>query len=98
MVYLNDDDKNIELSSNLIDIKYVSIDKYSISLYFKSWLLNNDHENEHIQLYLPTNGKGEQIDQSWRIIRCDLQEILIDPHHHINHDRFVRDFIYFNSI
>lgn len=32
---------------------------------------------------------GEHIDQSWRIIRCDLQEILIDSHHHINHDRFV---------
>jgi hypothetical protein len=28
----------------------------------------------------------KQIDH---LIRCDLQEILIDPHHHINHERFV---------
>ncbi len=83
---------------------FVFIDKYSISLYFKSWLINNDHENEHLQLYLPTIEKSwlilidlnmiscflaEYIDQSWHMIRCDLQEILIDPHHHINHDRFV---------
>ncbi|CAF0817203.1 unnamed protein product [Adineta steineri] len=67
------------------------VNKYSIGLYFKSWLLNTDHEHEHIQLYIPTNERAEYIDQSWHMIRCDLQEILIDPHHHINHDRF---FIY----
>jgi len=37
------------------------VDKYSISLYFKSWLLNNDHENEHIQIYLPINEKSRLI-------------------------------------
>ncbi|UJR23563.1 hypothetical protein I4U23_026551 [Adineta vaga] len=35
--------------------------------------------------------KPDHIDQSWSMIRCDLQEILNDPHHHINHERF---FIY----
>ncbi|CAF4172513.1 unnamed protein product [Rotaria sp. Silwood2] len=66
--------------------------KYSIGLYFKSWLLNNDHENEHLQLYIPPIETAEYIiDHSWHMIRCDLQEILIDPHHQVNHDRF---FIY----
>lgn len=74
----------------LVFFKFLSyLDKYSICLYFKTWLLNSDHENEHIQLYLPS------IDQSYHIIRCDLQEILIDPHHHINHERFVNLFFYY---
>ncbi len=62
------------LSFDLINIKYVSdsklsydfilfyklfIDKYSIGLYFKSWLQNNEHENEHIQLFLPTIDKSK---------------------------------------
>ncbi|CAF3548901.1 unnamed protein product [Rotaria sordida] len=97
-------DNNIESfkqnisSIDLFNIKYVLekiilifTDKYSIGLYFKSWLLNNDHENEHLQLYLPPIEKTEYIDHSWHMIRCDLQEILIDPHHQVNHDRF---FIY----
>jgi hypothetical protein len=40
----------------------------------------------------------EQIDQSWNLIRCDLQEILIDPHHHINHERFVSLFVFFSLL
>ncbi|CAF0799933.1 unnamed protein product [Rotaria sordida] len=90
-------DNNIESfkqnisSIDLFNIKYVLENKYSIGLYFKSWLLNNDHENEHLQLYLPPIEKTEYIDHSWHMIRCDLQEILIDPHHQVNHDRF---FIY----
>jgi hypothetical protein len=31
------------------------IDKYSIGLYFKSWLLNDDNESEHLHLHIPTN-------------------------------------------
>ncbi|CAF2415893.1 unnamed protein product [Rotaria sp. Silwood2] len=92
------DDNNIESfkrnssSLDLINIKYVLENKYSIGLYFKSWLLNNDHENEHLQLYIPPIETAEYIiDHSWHMIRCDLQEILIDPHHQVNHDRF---FIY----
>ncbi|CAF1039224.1 unnamed protein product [Rotaria sp. Silwood1] len=91
------DDNNIESfkhnisSLDLINIKYVLNNKYSIGLYFKSWLLNDDHENEHLQLYLPTIEKTDHVDHSWHMIRCDLQEILIDPHHQVNHDRF---FIY----
>ncbi|CAF3424296.1 unnamed protein product [Rotaria sp. Silwood1] len=34
---------------------------------------------------------SDHVDHSWHMIRCDLQEILIDPHHQVNHDRF---FIY----
>jgi hypothetical protein len=40
----------------------------------------------------------EQIDQSWNLIRCDLQEILINPHHHINHERFVSLFVFSSSL
>ncbi|CAF4074271.1 unnamed protein product, partial [Rotaria magnacalcarata] len=76
-------------SLDLITIKYILENKYSIGLYLKSWLLNEDHENEHIQLYLPTIKKTEYIDHSWHIIRCDLQELLINPNHHVNHDRFL---------
>ncbi|CAF5197928.1 unnamed protein product [Rotaria magnacalcarata] len=32
---------------------------------------------------------AEYIDHSWHIIRCDLQELLINPNHHVNHDRFL---------
>ena len=48
-----------------------------------------------MQLYLPSNGtefnrvSDEYIDSSWHLIRCDLREILIDPYHHANRDRFV---------
>ncbi|CAF3156679.1 unnamed protein product [Rotaria socialis] len=76
-------------SLDWITIKYILENKYSIGLYLKSWLLNEDRENEHIQLYLPTIKKTEYIDHSWHIIRCDLQELLINPYHHINHDRFL---------
>lgn len=64
------------------------LDKYSICLYFNTWLLSNDHETEHLQLYVPND------DQSYHIIQCDLQQILIDPHHHMNHERFVNLFIF----
>ena len=32
---------------------------------------------------------AERVDHTWPIIRCDFQEILNNPHHHIDHERFV---------
>lgn len=85
----------------------VVVDKYSIGLYFKSWLLDDDHEHdcEHVRVLFPTNVKGRSgsreeavsrrvfLDlysaQAWYTIRCDVREILANPHHHLNHERFV---------
>ena len=33
-------------------------DKYSIGLYFKSWLKNYDHDSEHLQLIISSIEKG----------------------------------------
>ena len=34
-------------------------DKYSIGLYFKSWLMNNDGDAEHLQLFIPKKDKSK---------------------------------------
>ena len=34
------------------------LDKYSVGLYFKSWLIQHDNGEEHVRLHLPTAKTG----------------------------------------
>lgn len=67
---------NSSLSSGLLDVVRVDGDGLSLQNFFSAWLLDTDTDTEHLHLVLPQDSFS---DNGNIIIRCDLQERVLNP-------------------
>nr|XP_011448054.2 meiosis 1 arrest protein isoform X1 [Crassostrea gigas] len=65
-------------TSGLLDVVRLDGDGLSLQNFFNAWLLNTDTDTEHLHLVLPEDSFS---DNGNFIIRCDLQERVLNPAH-----------------
>nr|XP_022294967.1 meiosis 1 arrest protein-like [Crassostrea virginica] len=63
-------------TSGLLDIVRVDSDSQSLQNFFNAWLLDTDTDSEHLHLILPKDSFSDHGDI---IIRCDIQERVLNP-------------------